>query len=734
MTLLSSSQRFLRLSLAGGLALGLATLSGCGIGTSAMSNPSVIPAFSGKAMGGQMPIIGATVKIYATTSSGYGVGSFLQEANKQGASTGQDTDSSGSFQFAGGYTCPAGQFLYLVTSGGNTGANTVNSDSVLVAALGRCEDLFANTTGGNYTGPNVYVSELTTIATAYALGNFSAVTGTGASAVVGIGAPATNNAAQVSGVSTGCVSNGITCTTTAAAGLAHAFQNAINLVNPFTSLLSANQYLPGNSSAVVPRELINSIGNVLVACVNSAGGAATVTGGVVGTDNSSCGTLFEYTAVGSTPPTNTFQSMLNLAANPTLGGSGTQVANLLALATPQTTVYSPSLSSSTGVNDLSIGINYPSGMGAAATTATATCKTPPCMGLTYPISGALDINDIYYVGNQVASSGVAGEANIFAFGSNGTLLGSTSNIANVKYTLGVSVDALGHGYFGDGSGSATYSVGVFSTGGGSVSGVTTTAVSSANSAKIYRTAVDRNNDVWAFGSATTGDDTLYEGPAGGTAFVGEAALSATPSGNEAGLAIDPNQNIWTTATTTFSILQNTGTAGSPSYSSTSFLSGTTGGNPAVGITFTGTSTAYTAYISSYNTTPGVQPYVPTLNGAEVSAINPGSLTTAGTKISGTYFNEADGTGNVWLADAQSHSVIQFNPTAGTGYRYAPCLGGSTTCASVFANYKPNEVEIDSTGSIWVPAVLSGTGGGVVQIIGAAAPTWPLLSLGLTVTP
>ena len=53
MTHLLSTQRIIRISLAGGLALGLATVAGCGIGKLDNStSPVVAPAFKGKAMGG----------------------------------------------------------------------------------------------------------------------------------------------------------------------------------------------------------------------------------------------------------------------------------------------------------------------------------------------------------------------------------------------------------------------------------------------------------------------------------------------------------------------------------------------------------------------------------------------------------------------------------------------------------------------------------------------------------
>ena len=163
----------------------------------------------------------------------------MQEAKQVGASAGQDTGADGSFSFQGGYPCPAGQFAYIVSSGGNTGGNNFNSKAYLVAALGRCEDLF---TAGVYTGGFIYINELSTVAAAYALNNFAAIGGgNGVFATVGIGAPSTNNAAV------GCIANGGSCPTTSAAGLRHAFQNAANLVSPV--LLSDRERKPCPATA-----------------------------------------------------------------------------------------------------------------------------------------------------------------------------------------------------------------------------------------------------------------------------------------------------------------------------------------------------------------------------------------------------------------------------------------------------------------------------------------------------
>ncbi|HEY0306563.1 MAG TPA: hypothetical protein VGB94_00230 [Acidobacteriaceae bacterium] len=697
------------------IALTAATI-GCGMGARDTStSPIVAGAMAGKAYGGPTPIVGATVKIYATTSTGYGVGTLLQEANQVGTS-GQDTDSGGNFLFAGGYNCPAGQFAYITITGGNTGANAVNANSVLVSALGRCEDLY-NFTGGVYTGykgPTVMVNELTTVAAAYALGHFSSVTGTGAATVVGIGAPATNNAAQVSGVSTGCVAGVGSCTTTAAAGLAHAFLNAKNLVDPFGGVANATLA----SGGVLPQQLVNAIGNTLIACVNSAGGTAG--------DLSACGYIFTYATIGTTAPTDTFSALVNVAANPTFSGTPATAASFLGIATPTYSVYSPTLTDASAVNDLSLAINFPSGLGAAPTTATAACTTVPCQGLLYPQSGALNINDVYYLGNSSASN--TAPLDVFAFSSNGGLLGISTN-STLRNAWGLSVDALGNGYFANGGGSSTILGGYFTISAGVPSAISTFTTSGA--AKVYNTAVDRANNVWV-----AGVNTLQMSPAGAPNFAIEASPTITvPSTSLAGLGIDPDQNIWFGAAAALYVLPNMGTLVTPTYVSTGVLTATFGGSTVSGITFTapasGSSSPYTEYVSSYTTTPGIQPYNPLITSAAITALGAGTFGTV-TTSGGTWQSEADGAGTIWLAEANAKSVIAYNPTASTGYRFKPTVGGSTTAVDIWGTTgKPYSVSIDSTGSIWVASPASGN---VVQIIGSAAPTWPLISLGKTGTP
>ena len=813
------------------------SLAGCGLGSAASpAADPIIPAFSGKTFGGPNPIIGATIKLYVTSSSGYGTSTangsnaWTQEATAQTNTPNYpngDTDVNGAFSFAGGYTCPAGQFAYVVSSGGNTGASTptvqatatatltagavsaitvntagtgyysatvsitssdgnppstpatavavinpatggiasirvtasgagydatptvtisspsyynaANNNAVLVAALGRCEDLYANTSGGAYTGNYIYINELSTVAAGYALGHFAAVSnGPGAGTIVQIGADATNNAPS----GAACVANGTTCTTTQASGLLHAFQNAANLVNVFNyqSPASANTTTTaytGQSGVipVVPTQLINTIANIMVSCVNSSGGTASSGSS---SDGTACGKLFQYTTPlgSSTPPTDTFSAVVNLAANPTVGGSGTAVSNLFNVAGAFTSVYSPALTASTNLNDYAIAITYPQTLGnSTATTFLPTCPganaTTLCQGIIYPVSGAIDINDNYYAGNQSTTGGTA-PSDILSFSSNGTLLGESNNDANAKGCFGLSVDAIGNGYCANQGGSGTNVLAHFTYASGVPGATLATLTPSANGIdlKTNATAVDQANNVWVSGIINGGASTVYKSAAGGASF--SAIAGPTVAQGVTAIAIDPNQNVWldTTGTSVY-VIQNTGSTaalgGTPSYSASSVLIGTATITPTVGITFAGTSASnYTAYVSAV----GIEPFTFTLAGAnniEVTAL------TAGTKVvgnlAGSYYNQADGTGNIWIADQNSHSVQAFNPTLGTSYKIKPCANiASNTCSTIWSTLKPYNVAIDSAGDVWVPSPTITTGF-IQEIIGAAAPTWPLLSLG-----
>ena len=112
--------------------------------------------------------------------------------------------------------------------------------------------------------------------------------------------------------------------------------------------------LPANATGPVSE--INTLANIMAACVNSTGGVASNT-------NTSCGMLFSAaTPASGVAPADTLQAMLNIAQNPTLS-----VASLYNIASAAA-VFQPHLAAAPA--DWSLAIKYRSGAVNAPNSAT----------------------------------------------------------------------------------------------------------------------------------------------------------------------------------------------------------------------------------------------------------------------------------------------------------------------------------------------------------------------------
>ena len=276
-------------------------------GTQRSGPQLVVPAGRhGLVHGGQQPVTGATIQLYAVGTTGDG------SASTPLLSPAPVTDASGTFNISGTYTCPSPSALvYIVASGGNPGLSpgTNNAALSLMAALGPCGNLSPSTF--------ILVNELTTVAAVYALAPYM----TSPSA---IGSAAGD-----------------------AAGLAAAFTLASQFANTTTGTTPGTGVPPGTT---VPVEQINTIGNIIAACINSPGGTSG--------DTTPCGTLFSLTTpTGLTPATNTATALLHLANNPKLN-----TAALYNLVTP-TAPFQPSQPQVPA--DLSVRLTVPSGFTAS---------------------------------------------------------------------------------------------------------------------------------------------------------------------------------------------------------------------------------------------------------------------------------------------------------------------------------------------------------------------------------
>jgi hypothetical protein len=271
------------------------TLGGCAV--SSVPPAAATPAISsvhvqGVMHGGQQPVAGVTLQLYAAGNTGYGSAfPYTAGLSLLGNQT-VTTNANGSFDMQLP-ACPTAQTpIFLVGTGGSPIAGGAsNPNLALMAALGPCGSFTSN--------PFVSINELTTIASVWALAPFMS----GPSA---IGTSATNPV-----------------------GLTNAFATVNKLVNIGTGHVSGPA-LP--SDAVLPVSEINSLANILSSCINSAGGTAG--------DGSPCGMLFSLAPSSSgATPTNTISAAMNIALNP-----ARNTAALAALSTPAAP-YQPTLSS-----------------------------------------------------------------------------------------------------------------------------------------------------------------------------------------------------------------------------------------------------------------------------------------------------------------------------------------------------------------------------------------------------
>jgi hypothetical protein len=178
------------------LLVALGGLSGCGLGTGPTSAPVATAAASshtatGVVHGGQNPVSGAAIQLWAVGTTGYGsaaaplIGATLTTSDGTGtmdsnANSGNanNTLPVGSFTITGDYTCPtATTLVYLTATGGNPGlGGTVNNSAiVMLAALGQCGSLSPST--------YVVINELTTAGTVEALAPFLNASGSIGSAL-----------------------------------------------------------------------------------------------------------------------------------------------------------------------------------------------------------------------------------------------------------------------------------------------------------------------------------------------------------------------------------------------------------------------------------------------------------------------------------------------------------------------------------------------------------------------
>jgi hypothetical protein len=460
----------------------VAFLAGCGgMVNDALTDSVPGAALQGNVHGGQNPVSGATIQLYAAQASGYGA-----LANPLIGST-VTTGSNGNFSITGDYMCPASpnDQVYIVATGGNPGAGSPNANLALMAALGPCSGL----TGTTF----ISINEVTTVASAYALSGFMA------------------DYAHVGTSSTNYV------------GLQNAMATVKNLVNMATgaalSVTPAYATLPTGTVAatfksVVPQSEIDTLANILASCVNTNG---------VGESSTACANLFANTATNTTTggvsgTPDTIQAALNIAKSP-----GVNVSTIFGLA-PSTPPFAPVLS--TTPNDFAIGLNFVSG-GLGGTT-----NSNKAFSTALAIDGAGNIwiaNSGTSKVTELSNLGVALSPNT----ETSPAIKGGFSASDVDQPLSLAVDTVGNAWIGniDGIvsefGPAGTEIGSV-TGGGLVSG------------EVTGLAIDGSNRVWA---ADYSENLIAEFSNVGVPLSG-SGYNAGISGPNGGLAIDGSGHVY----------------------------------------------------------------------------------------------------------------------------------------------------------------------------------------------
>lgn len=238
----------------------LVLLGGCGgLGTSPAKSTTPIAAIHGlygTVYGGQQPVAGAAIQLYT-----------MNQTTLRGAATPQLapgsvlTSSNGGFNITTTYTCPTGDYVYIVATGGNAGAG-VNSNIAMMAGVGVC---------GSISSARLSINELTTVATVYALAPFMKDLSD-----AGYAGPSTT-------------------------GIANAFAMMNSLVNIATGTLPGAT-APAN--ATMPTIQINSLADLIAGCINGV------------TTSTQCSSLFGAVSNSGAAPTNTVDALLDIAHNP----------------------------------------------------------------------------------------------------------------------------------------------------------------------------------------------------------------------------------------------------------------------------------------------------------------------------------------------------------------------------------------------------------------------------------
>jgi hypothetical protein len=598
-------------------------------------------ALHGMVHGGQQPIVGAKVYLYAANTTGYGNSavSLLESGNGTVADGNGNyyypTQSGGTFSITGDFTCPsAGSQVYLYALGGDPGlGDGTNAAIGMMAALGTC--------GSLSSAPYVVINEVSTIATAYAISGFAV------------------DATHVSSSSS---------TLATATDVPNAFAAVINLESLGRGVALTTT---PNGNGTVPQSEINTLADILGACVNSAGPSSTP-----------CATLFSNAMNGNSAPVETATAAINIAHNP-----GANVPTLFGVV-PTNLPFQPTLLYAP--NDFTIAITYTGG-GLDGS------------GLA-PGGVAIDAAGNVWVPNYGSSS-------LTEFTSNGVpKTGSPFSAAGLDNPTSVAIDTYGSAWVANFNGD---DLSEFNAQGQKISGPPGFTGGGLNNP--YGIAIDVTGNAWA---ANNGGNSLSEfesNASGGLALSGSSGYGGQVLAGPAGIAADTSGDVWTAdylgAKGALGEAVPSNLAGQPP---TVTLYSGAGLNAPYGVAIDGSGNVWA-----------------TNRGGSGSL---SELSSTGTAVSGTkgytggglnnpYGIAIDGAGNVWAANngGDSDSVSEFS-NAGVA------ISGVNGYVNL-GMFSPYGIAVDGSGNVWVAG--DDDSGPLTEFVGASVPVVTPLAAGET---
>jgi streptogramin lyase len=520
--------------------------AGCGSGSGGGNSQAPAPmSLQGVVHGGQAPIVGAAVTLYAA-------GSAQSNATPIASTT---TDASGNFSYSINCSNPYAQ-MYVTSTGGNPGGGA-NSAIHLMAILGPCQNLHRSVT----------VNELTTVAAAYAANRFIGPSGC---ADCGGGPPSSVD--NIGGN---------------APGLTNAMGSAALLANPISG--ADGDFLPtaADCAAANPPancltlRRLNTLGNALAACVNSSGPASSqcvqlfecATPGAAFASSTTCSV-----PVGATQPADTLQAILDVARNPAkVSPTGLDyTANRDVVFSPQYTAHPAEYTLSVnfnggganGVQSIAIDTSGNAWLSNDSSTQIAVLSPlgAPVFGSPITVSNpsylAIDLSGNVWIAQYQANA-------VTELNPTGGFISAYSG-GGLDRPVGVAVDPSGNIWVANDSTTGTGANSVTELNPSGVALSTASGYTGGGLNAPFSIALDQAGNAWA-GNLGPGTSSVTELTLNGTPY-SNSPISGSGISSPYGIAIDPHGNAWVANSGSSAVVEL-----SPSGSVLSGASGFTGG-------------------------------------------------------------------------------------------------------------------------------------------------------------